>query len=155
VGSRTDLGAGVAFNAEIRARFPGLRTEFIATQDPGVNYARLKAAADSADVVVISSYVGQIWDAVSISAPAGFTSLVNGLLERGNAPIVVTFGNPYLLLQIPRTAAYLVAWGGSPVSQIAAAKALVGDAPISGHLPISIPPYLRRGAGIETPIRAH
>ena len=146
---RADLGAGNAFNAELRAALPNLRTEFMATEDAPLNFPRLLAAADSADVTIVGSYVGQNWDAVTASAPEAFAGFVQTLVQRGRKPIVIAFGNPYLLQQLPSVGAYLVAWGGFPVSQTAAARALLGASAISGHLPISIPPYARRGTGIE------
>jgi beta-N-acetylhexosaminidase len=146
---RADLGAGNAFNAELRTGLPNLRTEFMATEDAPLNFPRLIAAADSADVTIVGSYVGQNWDAVSASAPQAFANFVQTLVQRGRRPIVVAFGNPYLLQQLPSISAYLVAWGGFPVSQTAAARALLGSTGISGHLPISIPPYAGRGTGIE------
>jgi beta-N-acetylhexosaminidase len=146
---RTDLSAGNAFNAELRSRLPNLRTEFIATEDAALNYPRLIAAADSSDVTIVSSYMGQGWDVVTLSAPQAFTNFVQSLFQRGRKPIVVAFGNPYLLQQLPWVGTYLVAWGGFPVSQTAAARALLGTAAISGHLPITIPPYASRGTGIE------
>lgn len=155
VASKTDLGAGLAFNAGLRTRYPALRSEFIATQDPGVNYDRMRAAADSADVTIVSSYVGQIWDATSLSVPGAFTGLINGLIAGSHRPIIVSFGNPYLLQQLPGISAYLVAWGGAPASQTAAARALAGEDAISGHLPISIPPYVSRGTGLQRPVRDH
>jgi beta-N-acetylhexosaminidase len=146
---RADLGAGNAFNAELRTGLPNLRTEFMATEDAPLNFPRLIAAADSADVTIVGSYVGQNWDAVSASAPQAFANFVQTLVQRGRKPIVVAFGNPYLLQQLPSIGAYLVAWGGFPVSQTAAARALLGSSAISGHLPITIPPYAGRGTGIE------
>jgi beta-N-acetylhexosaminidase len=146
---RADLGAGNAFNAELRTSLPNLRTEFMATEDAPLNFPRLIAAADSADVTIVGSYVGQNWDAVSASAPQAFANFVQTLVQRGRKPIVVAFGNPYLLQQLPSIGTYLVAWGGFPVSQTAAARALLGSSAVSGHLPISIPPYAGRGTGIE------
>ena len=146
---RADLGAGNAFNAELRASLPNLRTEFMATEDAPLNFPRLIAAADSADVTIVGSYVGQNWDAVTASAPQAFANFVQTLVQRGRKPIVIAFGNPYLLQQLPSIGAYLVAWGGFPVSQTAAARALLGSSAISGHLPISIPPYAGLGTGIE------
>jgi beta-N-acetylhexosaminidase len=146
---RADLGAGNAFNAELRTGLPNLRTEFMATEDAPLNFPRLIAAADSADVTIVGSYVGQNWDAVSASAPQAFANFVQTLVQRGRKPIVIAFGNPYLLQQLPSIGAYLVAWGGFPVSQTAAARAMLGSSAISGHLPISIPPYAGRGTGIE------
>jgi len=139
VGRRTDLGAGIAFNGELRSAIRNLRTEFLAAEDPAADYARLERQADSSDVVVVSSYVGQNWDAVSASAPQAFASFVQRLSTKGKRPIIVSFGNPYLLQQIPSAPAYVVAWGGFPPSQIAAARALLGKQAITGKLPISIP----------------
>jgi len=144
---RTDLPAGNAFNAELRSGLPNLRTEFVATENAELNYPRLIAAADSADVTIVSSYIGHRSDALTVSAPQAFTNFVQTLVQRGRKPIVVAFGNPYLLQQLPWVGTYLVAWGGFPVSQAAAARALLGTSAISGHLPISIPPYASRGAG--------
>ena len=152
VGRRTDLGAGVAFNGELRSTVKNLRTEFLAAEDPAADYARIERAADSADVTIISSYVGQNWDAVSASAPQAFASFVQRLMSKGKRPIVVSFGNPYLLQQVPSVGAYVVAWGGFPPSQIAAARALSGAQAVSGKLPISIPlegKTVPRGTGIS------
>jgi beta-N-acetylhexosaminidase len=154
VASRTDLGAGAAFNAELQRRYPALRSEIIVTQDAGVNYERMRAAADSADVTIISSYVGQVWNATTIGASPAFSALVSSLVERGRRPVVVTFGNPYLLQQLPTVGTYVVAWGGSAASQTAAARALLGLTAISGHLPISIPPHVVRGTGLQVPAQA-
>ena len=144
---RADLSAGNAFNGELRGSLPNLRAEFVATEDAPLNFPRLLAAADSADITVVSSYVGQNWDAVTASAPQAFANFVRTLVQRGRKPIVVAFGNPYLLQQLPWVPSYLVAWGGFPVSQQAAARALLGMSPITGRLPISIPPLAPLGTG--------
>ncbi|MDO8501668.1 MAG: glycoside hydrolase family 3 N-terminal domain-containing protein [Gemmatimonadaceae bacterium] len=151
VGRRADLSAGVAFNGELRSGARNLRAEFLASEDPAADYTRIERAADSADVTVVSSYVGQNWDAVSASAPQALASFIGRLTTRGKRPIVVSFGNPYLLQQIPWVPTYVVAWGGFPLSQTAAARALLGKNVIGGKLPISIPLENRivpRGTGI-------
>jgi beta-N-acetylhexosaminidase len=139
VARRADLSAGVPFNGTLRARFPGLRSELLVAEDPSADYGRMERAADSADVTIVSSYVGQSWDATSAAAPRTFTNFIDHLRSNGRKVIVVSFGNPYLLQQIPAVPAYVVAWGGFPGSQSAAARALLGVAPITGTLPISIP----------------
>ncbi|HEY8166149.1 MAG TPA: glycoside hydrolase family 3 protein [Gemmatimonadaceae bacterium] len=152
VARRTDLPAGNAFNAELSGRFRGLRSELLFVEDPSADYARLERAADSSDVVIVSSYVGQVWNAVTASAPDAFTGFVSRLVRRGRNPILVSFGNPYLLQQLPDVGTYVVAWGGFPASQAAAARALLGIAPITGKLPISIPlgerGTIARGTGL-------
>ena len=139
VSRRTDLSAGLNFNAELKSKFPGVRSELLFAEDPSADYGRIQRAADSADVTIVSSYVGQSWDAVSGAAPKTFTDFIDHLRSNGRKLIVISFGNPYLLQQIPAVPAYVVAWGGFPASQTAAARALLGIAPITGKLPISIP----------------
>ena len=70
-------------------------------------------------------------------------------LARGPRPqIVISFGNPYLLLATPQTPAYLIAWSPFQVSLRAAARAVSGAIPIGGRLPISLPGLYARGQGI-------
>ena len=148
VSQRSDLGAGVTFASELRKTFPALRTEWIDVNAPGDVPWRLLQEADSADVTIVGSYVGQNYEVATVSAPGAIASFVRQLFEHGARPVVVSFGNPYFLQQVPMVPAYVVAWGPFPVSQQAAAAAILGSVPITGHLPISIPPYAPFGAGI-------
>jgi beta-N-acetylhexosaminidase len=149
VARRSDLAAGGTFNAELRRVYPGLRAEFVDSDDPAGKYELLMRTADSVDTIIIGSYVSHKWDVATANAPPAFVKFVDKLTARKKRPIVVALGNPYLLQQIPKVPAYLVAWGGFPVSQGAAARALLGMIEISGRLPISIPPVVPRGAGLD------
>jgi beta-N-acetylhexosaminidase len=149
IATRTDLPAGATFNAELARSLPGLRTELVYPDDLPASFARVLSAADSADVVVASSYLSTGTTVANASAPEPIAQFIRDLAARRPRTVLVAFGNPYLLQQSPAVSSYLVAWGGFPVSQAAAAHALVGTAPITGKLPISIPPLLRFGAGID------
>lgn len=148
IASRVDLPAGATFNAELRRGVASLRTELLYPDDPSPNFGRLLALADSSDVTVVSSYLSTGTNVSNASAPEPIAQFIRDLARRHPRTVLVSFGNPYLLQQAPAVSSYLVAWGGFPVSQAAAGRALIGAAPISGRLPISIPPVLRFGAGI-------
>ncbi|HJR63026.1 MAG TPA: glycoside hydrolase family 3 N-terminal domain-containing protein [Gemmatimonadaceae bacterium] len=148
---RVDLSAGRAFDAELRRVFRTVRAEFVDADANGADYERLLRAADSADVVIVSPYVGHAWDVATVAAPAAFADFVRSLVRRGRRPIVMAMGNPYFLQQVPDVSTYVVAWGGFPVSQQAAAWALLGVNAISGRLPIAIPPVAPFGAGMSRP----
>lgn len=147
IASRTDLSAGAAFNAELRRVAPALRTELITVDDPAPNLARLLTLADSFDLAVVGSYVTTGSNVSNPNAPEPIAQFMRELARRQPRTVLVAFGNPYLLQQVPAASSYLVAWGGFPVSQTAAGRAIIGAAPITGRLPISIPPVLRFGAG--------
>ena len=151
IAQRFDVAAGTAFNEELSARYRKTRAVFVDADSPMIDatLAQLMLAADSVDAIVVSSYVSHAWNRSSIAAPAAITAFVETLNAMGKAPIVVALGNPYLLQQMPSVGSYLVAWGGFPVSQRAAGRALVGSIPIAGTLPINIPPLLKLGTGIK------
>ena len=150
VARRTDLGAGQVFNAALARLAPATRTEFVMSDDPAVNYPRLSSMADSADVIVVSSYVGQSWNVTSVDAPQAFADWIGSLVAKGRKVIVVSFGNPYLLSQIPSVPTYVVGWDGANASQQSAVQVITGLLPASGHLPITIPPVAKRGDGLTS-----
>lgn len=149
IATRTDLPAGATFNAELRAGVSALRTELVNPEDPSPEFARLLAAADSSDVTIVSSYITTGTNVSNPSAPEPIANFMRELIQRHPRTIVMAFGNPYLLQQVPAVSSYVVAWGGFPVSQAAAGRAVIGAAPIRGRLPISIPPLLHFGAGYD------
>ena len=151
IARRYDLPAGGAFDAELAHVFPALRRELVVVDDAAQaapDYARLLRAADSADVTLVGVYATQSWDAPNARAPRAAVEFVRQLAARGVRPAVIAFGNPYLLQDVPAVPAYLVAWGGSPLLQRAAARALLGAAPITGRLPIEIPGLAALGSGL-------
>jgi len=144
---RNDLGAGLRFNSELRRFAPQLRTAYANADEEEIHYEGLVRAADSADVVIVSSYVNISSESATAGAPQAFSDFVRTLVARRGNVILVSFGTPYLLLQTPSVPAYVIAWGGSNASQRAAARALSGASAIEGHLPITIPSLIRFGAG--------
>ena len=147
IATRTDLPAGATFNAELRRGLPTLRTELVNPEDPSPNFSRLLSLADSSDIAIVSSYLTTGTNVSNPNAPEPIAQFMRDLVQRHPRTVLVAFGNPYLLQQVPAASSYLVGWGGFPVSQTAAGRALIGAAPIAGRLPISIPPLLRFGAG--------
>ena len=144
---RSDLGAGVSFNTEMRRVFDSLRTEFVSSDDVAPNFDRLVRLTDSTDVIVVGSYVNISSTTATAGAPRAFLDFIAQLRARNARVVLVSFGTPYLLQQAPSATAYMIAWGPSQVSQQAAARAMLGSAPITGALPISLPPFASLGGG--------
>ena len=84
----------------------------------------------------------------TISRPAlGRTRFA--LLASGRPVVAVSFGSPYLLRDVPALATYLCGYGPQALVQSAAVRALYGEAPIEGKLPVTIPGMAPRGTGIR------
>jgi beta-N-acetylhexosaminidase len=84
----------------------------------------------------------------NIGLPERLSTLI-GSSARARRTILVSLGNPYLISRLPEVGSYLIGWRSNPVTEEAMARALAGAAPITGRLPISIPPLYARGWGVE------
>jgi beta-N-acetylhexosaminidase len=84
----------------------------------------------------------------SIGLPPRLAALISAA-ARTMPTILVSLGNPYLISGLPEVGSYLIGWRANPVTEEAAARALAGAAPITGHLPIAIPPSYPRGWGLQ------
>ena len=145
----SDLVAGREFNSVVRERLPAANTIRVDGRTSEAEYTSLGALADSAGLIVVSAYVSSREFAGTVGAQAAFSQFVEKTALSGKPIIVLSFGSPYLLSAFPSVSSYLLAWGGSPISQRAAALALLGEREINGRLPISLPPALPLGAGIH------
>ena len=144
---RTDLGAGVGFTAELRRGYDSVRTEFVSSEDAAPDFQRLLRMADSAEMVVVGSYVNISSTTATAGAPRAFLDFVAQLRARQSRMVLVSFGTPYLLQQAPSVSSYMIAWGPSQASQLAAARALLGSNAITAKLPISLPSIAPFGSG--------
>ncbi len=149
-----DLLAGRTFNATLRAHSapssPGsVQSARIGPETPWPVYDSLLDLARRADAVLIGVYLPPRSGSGSIGAPSALGAFVEAVGRAGGgAATVVSFGNPYLLSDLPGARSYLAAWGGREVSQRAAARAVVGAVDVAGRLPVSIPPLHTRGDGL-------
>jgi len=78
------------------------------------------------------------------------SQFIQNLINSVDQSIMVSFGNPYLLIEFPNVNSYLNAYDGSPVVQAAVFSALSGAQPITGKLPLAIAGIAERGFGINT-----
>jgi beta-N-acetylhexosaminidase len=150
----SDLLASRIFNQELRGKGYRVITMSADARSTQAELDAIKAQADSVDVIIASAYVFPRESQGTIGTQGGFSALVEQLAVAKKNLIAISFGNPYLVSAFPSVPAYMLAWGSAPVSQRAAAAALLGRKPISGKLPISIPPGFKAGDGIDRAARA-
>jgi len=130
----------------------GVKIETIVLDDRSSDAEVNKAleSAGKADVVIVSMY-GRVrtGQARSVALPDPGMKALTELLDRKAPLIGISFGNPYLLLSVPKLQTYLVAYGDMPSLQEAAAEGLLSKIDITGRLPISLPGLYPRGTGIQ------
>ena len=139
---------GHILERQIRNRVPGARIIYI---DPRVAAARSNEvlnATDRARQVVVAVYVvpsamrtrtigrGQ---KNSASLPDSTAQLLSMILSRATRKTaVLAMGTPYLIDDFPEIQNYICAFSNATVSEISAVRALFGEIPILGHLPVNI-----------------
>jgi beta-N-acetylhexosaminidase len=76
-------------------------------------------------------------------------------LTAGRTPVVIiAMGSPYVVAGVPKAAAYLATFSPTVPSEVSAIKALFGEIPITGRLPVTIPGVAKYGDGIRTDARS-
>ena len=147
------LVAGRAFEPLLAERASEVTRRRVGPDSPDAAYDTLRTLAGEADLVIVSAYVPPQSGADEISIPEALRDFVREV-EQVRPTVTISFGNPYLLASLPDARAYMIAWGDREVSQRAAALALFGEAPITGRLPVSIPPLHVAGDGLDRVGRA-
>ena len=147
----SDVLAGRYFNTRLRQTYPRLTTAGLDVNSGPALYEDLLRQARQQALVILSTYVTAFSQSGSLALPEEVVDFAGQLTEIGVPHIVVSFGNPYLITELPDVRAYMLAWSGSEVSQTAAAQALFGDIEISGRVPTRIPPLYEIGDGIMIP----
>jgi beta-N-acetylhexosaminidase len=156
---RTDSGR--MLERQILARVPDARVISVDPRSAAGMTAGTLAAVDAAERVVAAVYIIPI-PGRTISTTAGRKNtiamadasgqLLSAILEHAaRRTVVLAMGNPYLAQDFPAVQNYLCTFSNATVSELAAVKALFGEIPRRGHLPVTIPGIAPRGAGLERP----
>jgi beta-N-acetylhexosaminidase len=82
-----------------------------------------------------------------------FVELIKKLAAQAKPVVIISFGSPYFLRHFPEVDVYLCAYRYANEAQQAAARALFGEIPLVGRLPVSIPGCFPRGHGLIVPQR--
>lgn len=155
------MEAGRAFERELRARVPDANIFFIDPRIAGPMTPQVMQAAEQAQTVLVPVYAApvsgkmvkqgtELKNTVSLTdAPAELMQRI--LQQAGSRTVVIAMGNPYLAADFPEVQNYLCTFSTTTVSEMAAVRALFGEIPIRGKLPVTIPAIAQRGAGIDRP----
>ena len=147
--AETERGLGGDLNKELKSRLEGpAEMAVLDSRSSAAEVARVLEGASRAEVVLLALFVRFQSGKGSIVLPAAAKEVVERLPALVRV-VAVSFGSPYVLRELPNLETYLCAWGSQTDMQVAAARALFGEAPITGRLPVTIPDLAPRGTGIQ------
>jgi beta-N-acetylhexosaminidase len=159
---RTDSGR--MLERQILARVPDARVIYVDARSAAGMKPAVVEAVGAAEQVIAALYVVPVAGKAMRAAGGGLTntvamdgatgSLLTAILERAaERTVVLAMGNPYVVQDFPAIQNYVCAFSNASVSETAAVKAIFGEIPIGGRLPVTIPGIAARGQGIERPAR--
>jgi beta-N-acetylhexosaminidase len=160
---RTDSGR--MLEHQILARASDARVIYADARSAAGMTSAVVEAVQAAEHVIAAVYVvptagramraagGGLTNSVAMNDSTG--SLLTAILDHAaSRTIVLAMGNPYLVQDFPSIENYACAFSNASVSETAAVKAIFGEIPITGHLPVTIPGIASRGDGLERPARS-
>ena len=122
---------------------------------PAVRTHRLKASPSKSQIRRDTQKVQKLTENAKVVIfgvlDGAYASLINRINDIQNGPSVgvVSFGSPYLLRHFSSVDGYLCAYGFRWASEIAAARAVIGENPPTGQLPVSLPGGPQFGHGMD------
>jgi beta-N-acetylhexosaminidase len=144
----TELKAGRAFQRELSRLRPGVGG--VAKLSPATAKSQLDSLSGrlrNADAIILAAYVRRVEGAGRTTVPPHVAAWIDSVAAQPNAA-VIAFGNPYIIRQFPRARTYINTFGVGDALEIAAARALAGQAKIGGKSPVSLPGFFRAGDGL-------
>jgi beta-N-acetylhexosaminidase len=150
------LESGRALEQQVKVRAPDAHVFYVDSRIAAAMSSDVLRAVDEAENVVAAVYAAPTPGANSTGAvrptdPTG--TLLQGILDHAaEKTAVIAIGNPYLAQGFPNIQNYVCTFSIASVSENSAVRALFGEIPTHGHLPVTIPGVAKRGDGIERPL---
>ena len=140
------------FLPELRRRWPGVTAIELSDRSTTEEVELVRASASRYDAIVVSVFVR----ASSASGRMDLTPPLVKLLQdiartTQSTPkpmITVFFGNPYVPMGLPTLPAMMLTYDFYDLAEASAVRALAGEAPITGRLPIALPGMFDAGWGM-------
>jgi beta-N-acetylhexosaminidase len=142
---------GEDLERELRTRFDSVTTLRADTRFIKADTLKLPPP-DSYDVAILALFVRVSDRKGNVDVPAEQQAVADQVYKSGKPVVTVGFGSPYLIESFPQAGTWLAAFGISDVAQISIARALFGQLPVQGHVPVTIPGVdIKSGSGITMP----
>jgi beta-N-acetylhexosaminidase len=139
---------GTSLATEIRRYHPNAAFHVLDQRTGSEEKERILLDASEADLLIIGSFIF-----VRSHQPMQLTEDQHDFLDRlqnlDNPSVLIAFGNPYVLNDLPDTNVHLLAWSASTHQVQNTVPALFGGQRISGKLPAPIPGMYESGEGME------
>lgn len=137
---------------ELKKRWPATEAVEVSDRSTPNELDLVRAMAAKYDAVVAGVFVRVSSGSGRMDLAAPVVRLLQDVARassrRGQPMAAVFFGSPYAAATVPEVPAMLLAYDFSDLAEASAVRALAGEIPIGGRLPISIPGLFPAGHGL-------
>lgn len=140
---------GRRFIEEVRNRAPAMRTYHLDPERSSLELEDLLAQAGTCDSHVVAAFVSVAAYRGDTALRGNYPAFLEKLTAAGKPIILIALGSPYLLRTFPNVPAYLTTLSPTPLSEVAAVKALLGLIDVTGRLPVTVPNLAKYGDSIQ------
>lgn len=131
--------AATSFEQWLSDRLVNIKNITLPLKSKDKSYTEAVDSAKDAEVIILSVYVKVRDYKGSVTLTQNQEKFINTLMKLQKPVIMLSHGNPYLLMNFPDVDAYLCNYGDIHISEKALEEAIFGEKTISGILPVSIP----------------
>ena len=136
------------FLPELKRRWPNVTAVEISDRTTADEFDLVRGLARRADAIVASVFVRIASYSGRMDLSERQVALLDGLSATNKPYVTVLFGNPYTATFVQKLPAMLLTYEAFDGMEAAAVRALAGEAPIAGRLPISLPGMFPIGHGL-------
>ena len=142
------------FLPELKKRWPNVTGIEVSDRTTADEIDLIRALARRADAVVAAVFVRIASYSGRMDLSDRQVSLLESLAGANKPVVAVVFGNPYTATVLQKLPAMMLTYEAFDAVESAAVRALAGEAPIGGKLPISLPGMFPIGHGLERPAKS-
>ncbi len=142
---------GRELDARLESQRPALKIYATNTSTPDGVLDAVVADASHCKRIYVASFITVSAGRGSVALEPRLSSLLHGLIQSKVPLALISLGNPYLARDFPDVGSYATTFSTSITSEIAAARAISGEMPITGKSPVTIPGFAKAGDGIDVP----
>jgi beta-glucosidase-like glycosyl hydrolase len=137
------------FIPELRGRWPNVTSVELSDRTSPSELELVRAMVPRFDAVVASVFVRAASGSGRLDLAPPLQALLRGIARQNKPFVTVFFGNPYAATYVPELPAMLLTYDFYDRAELSAVRALSGEAPIAGRLPIVLPGVAALGAGLD------
>lgn len=135
---------------EIRKYHENIRHHSLDSRTSREEVQELLDDAELADLIILGSFM-RVRSYQSLQMPRRYLGIIEQLSNLGKPEILLAFGNPYVVENIPDSEVHLTAWSASADQVRETVPSLFGASDIQGKFPGEVPGMYTIGDGIQLP----